>query len=239
MTESKLSRSINEAATAVRRESCGRYKTLWRAYVELGDLLFSLVAQGATDAPTTEAQARRISLTASLIQSSTVVANLVSEGFYWSAGAVLRQHMETLARIIEIRTGCHTTGTKTPNVGVLPYRLSRNYGRLSELVHTSGGESLVDFAVSRQGPEVATAQPRYRELWANGLLCLDITQMVVLLQEIDFLHQDIYPGRKLIDPATTVTAVARALIDAKFWEHVPPYDSPNPAAEQTANPGRP
>ncbi len=238
MTESKLTRSINDAAMAVRQESCSHHDTLWRAYVEIEHLLFALVTQGAIDASTTEAQARCISLTANLVQSSIVVANLVSEGFYWSAGAVLRQRMETLARIIEIRTGRRPGRTNTPNVGVLPYRLSRNYGRLSELVHVSGGELLADFAEGREGPEVATAQPRYRQSWAKGLLCLDIAQMVVLAQEIDLLHRRIYPGRDLIDTNTTVIAVACALVDIGFWEAIDGCEGPDTVAGYGINPRR-
>ena len=220
-TDSNLDRAIHEAAAAVRRESYAHHESLWRAYVKVGDLIFALVAQGASDAATTEAQAQRISLTANLVQSTTVVKNLVSSGFYWSGAAVLRQHMETLARTIMIRTGRQQPETKTPNVSVLPYRLSKNYGRLSELVHTSGGESLADFAEARNGPEVATAKPRYRKPWASALLCLHIAQLVALAYEIDLLHREIYPGRELIDAHGSLASVADALVEVGFWECLP------------------
>jgi len=218
---SKLDRTIGDAAAAVQRDSYGQHKSLWRARAEVGDLLFALVTQGASDVVTTEPQARRISLTANLVQSSSVVKDLIASGFYWSAAAILRQHMETLARTIEIRSERLTTGTRTPNVGVLPYRLSQNYGRLSELVHTTGGESLADFAQGSSGPEVATVEPRYREPWAIDLLCLDIAQLVALAHEIDLLHRELYPSRQLIDADAALVPVAQALVDARFWEYLP------------------
>lgn len=221
MTDSKLDRSITAAAAAVRRESYAHHESLRRAYVEVGDLLFALVAQGNSDAATTEAQAQRIALTANLMQSSPVIENLISSGFYWSAAAVLRQHMETLARTTEIRTGCYTGGTKAPNVGTLPYRLSQNYGPLSKLSHTSGGELLGVFAEGSEGPEVASVKPRYREQWATDFLFLHIAQMVALAHEIDLLHREIYLGRGLIDADATIVSVARTLVDAGFWEDLP------------------
>lgn len=224
VTGSDLDRAINEAAEAVRRESYVYHETLWRAYIEIGNLIFALVAQGSSDAPTTEAQARRIALTANLVQSTTVVENLVSSGFYWSGAAVLRQHMETLARTITIRTG--QPETKTPNVRVLPYRLSKNYGRLSELVHTSGGESLADFTEGRDDPEVATAKPSYRKPWAYALLCLHIAQLVALANEIDLLHREIYPGRELIDAHDSLASIAAALVEVGFWEYLPACGDP-------------
>ncbi len=223
--DSKLAKAIAEAASAVRRESCADHESLRRANVEVGDLLFALVDQGNSNAATTENQAQRVSLTANLIQSSPVVENLVLSGFYWSAAAVLRQHMETLARVIEIRSGRPTGGKKPPNVSVLPYRLSLNYGGLSELVHTSGGELLGDLAEGREGPEFASVKPCYREQWAKDLLCLHIAQMVTLAREIDLLHRETYPGRNLIDADGVLAKVSRALVDAGFWEELPGCES--------------
>ena len=217
VSKSKLDRAISDAVAAVQQESYRQHDSIWRTRTEVGDLLFALVTQGALDAVTTEAQATRISLTANLVQSSSVVKDLISSGFYWSAAAVLRQCMETLARSIEIRSGRDTARTKSPNVAVLPYRMSKNYGRLSELVHTSGGESLADFAQGSAAPEAATVIPRFREPWARGLLCLHVAQLVTLAREIDLLHRELYPGRQLIDASAALTPIAQALVDAGFW----------------------
>lgn len=217
MSMLKLDQTIADAAAAVQRESFSRHGAIWRACAEVGQLIFALAAQGALDAVTTAGQATRISLTANLVQSSSVAKDLISSGFYWSAAAVLRQYMETLARSIQIRNGRNTAGTKTPNVCVLPFRLSGNYGRLSELVHTSGGESLVDFAQGSDGLEVATVIPCYREPWGFGLLCLHVAQLVTLAIEIDLLHRELYPGRQLIDINAALVPVVQALVSAGFW----------------------
>jgi hypothetical protein len=99
--------------------------------------------------------------------------------------------------------------------------LSKNHGRLSALVHTSGGESLADFGQGYGAPEAATVMPRYREPWAGGLLCLHVAQLVTLAREIDLLHRELYPGRQLIDANAALAPVAQALVDAGFWEYLP------------------
>lgn len=212
-----LAQAIAEAAAAVQRESYSRHRAIWQALTVVEEPIFALVTQGASEAATTTGQATRISLTANLVRSSSVSKDLISSGFYWSAAAILRQSMETLARCIEIRSSRPAAGKRPPNVSVLPFRLSRNYGRLSELVHTSGGESLADFAQGSSGPEAATLIARYREPWASDLLCLHVALLVTLAREIDLLHRELYPGRQIIDVNVELIPGVQALVAAGFW----------------------
>lgn len=212
---------IADAAKAVRLQSAQQYGVLWEAYITMGRLLSSLIPQGAEDPVSVSPSAsQRISLTANLLQSTTIVEDAISCGLYWAASALLRQHMEALARIIQIRDGKPATDTRPPNVSVLPLKLSENYGRFSELMHVSGGELLRHFALSSSGEEVATFAPIYREDWSRTLLTVHIAHMVVLAKEIDSLHQELYPKKSLVDVEGAVRDVARILTEEGFWKEL-------------------
>ena len=204
--------AIDSAAARAREESVRNYGQLWEAYSIFDMLLTSLVEQGAADPDTVSKSAsERISLTSNLIQSTTMVEGNISSGFYWAAAAVLRQQMETLARVILIRTGHSSTESKSPNVKVLPLGLNTSYGRLSELAHVSNGELLHDFALGESGESFASPVPTFRKAWSHGLFSQHITQLVVLAREIDYLHQELSPGKPLVDIETPILKVLSIL----------------------------
>lgn len=217
----ELYNSIDKEAEAVRLQSAQRYGPLWGAYITMGYLLSSLIPQGTEDPVfVPKGASQRISLTVNLLQSSTIVERSISSGFYWAASALLRQHMEALARIIHIRSGKLATDSRPPNVSVLPFNLAQNYGRLSELAHVSSGELLKGFALSSSGEEVATHAPTYREDWSRKLLVVHIEHMVVLAIEIDLLHRELYPKKLLVDLTDTLRDVAKVLIEEGFWKEL-------------------
>jgi hypothetical protein len=219
MIVSSLDNLIREAATRVRVETEGKLQPLRDAHRIVGDLLLRLVNQGAFEASSpAEGQSQRMSLTAGLIQSVSVSNDLIVSGFYWSAAAVLRQQMEAVARVVEIRTGKYMGGTRTPDVALLPYGLAQNYGRLSELAHTSRGELLGDFVQSTAEEEVATSEPCYRDPWAKELFCVHLAHCIALAHEIDLLHRELYVGRNLIMVDEELYPIARVLVDEKFWK---------------------
>jgi glycosyltransferase involved in cell wall biosynthesis len=213
--------SIAREAEAVRLQSAQRYGPLWDAYITMGYLLSSLIPQGTEDPVLVpKGASQRISLTANLLQSTTIVEHSISSGFYWAASALLRQHMEALARIIHIRSGKLATDSRPPNVSVLPFKLAQNYGRLSELAHVSSGELLKDFSLSSSGEEVATHAPTYREDWSRKLLTVHIEHMVVLAIEINLLHRELYPEKLLVDLAGAFRQVAKILVEEGFWKKI-------------------
>jgi hypothetical protein len=222
MMDSTLDNAILEAAAPVRVETEGKLQPLLNAHRIVGDLLLRLVHQGAFEASSpTEDQSQRLSLTTGLIQSVSVSNDLIVSGFYWSAAAVLRQQMEAVARVVEIRKGKYKGGPETPDVALLPYGLAQNYGRLSELAHTSRGELLGDFVQSTAGEEVATSEPCYRDPWAKELFCVHLAHCVALAHEIDLLHCELYVGRNLIKVDEKLYPIARVLVDEKFWKYFP------------------
>ncbi len=128
--------------------------------------------------------------------------------------------METLARIIEIREGKIVKTASTPNVKVLPFKLSGNYGRLSELCHVSKGEFLAEFAESLVAEGAASPWPHYREEWAKELLSIHIAHMLALAIEVYLLQEELYPEKEILDIGNHFEKIAQILISTGFWEEV-------------------
>jgi hypothetical protein len=97
------------------------------------------------------------------------------------------------------------------SVSHLPFKLSKNYGRLSQIFHTAGAEYLDCFAELDEG-EVASYLPVYRGDWSPILLAVHVAHSVVLAEEIVRLQQDLFPSR----PADASVS-ADLLSIAPFW----------------------
>lgn len=218
---SKLTNVLKEAAQQVRNVSEKENDDLWEAYNSVGNLIYTLVEFGTREPDNvTDSYSNRVSLTANMVQSFYAVEDLISSGAYWSASAVLRQHMETLARIIEYRVGKNRIDKKSPNVKNLPFNMAPNYGRLSELCHTSGGEILGDFSECLAGERIATTIPKFREEWARDYFSLHIAHMLALAIEIWFLQEELYPEVDLPNIDDDILNVANLLIKTGFWKEV-------------------
>ncbi len=219
---SELHKALVTASARICSESMNGYGRLWDAYTAAGEVFHALIEQGAHDPPdgVSEGASKRISLTAGLLQSIAIVEQAISCGFYWAASALLRQHMEALARVIHIRKGKSGTEKRSPHVGVLPFRLKQNYGRLSELAHVSNGELLRDFSISEISDLVASPLPRYRKDWANDLLAVHTGHMITLAFEIHYLHTEIYRERELFDVNARLYGVAKILEELGYWEEL-------------------
>lgn len=217
---SELNKTLATASAHIRKESMNGYGRFWDAYTIVGNVLYDLIGQGAQDPPgdVSECASKRISLTAGLLQSTIIVEQAITCGLYWAASALLRQHMEALARVIHIRNGQLGTEARPPHLAVLPFRLARNYGRLCELVHVSNGELLGDFTGSIISDMVATPLPSYKAEWANDLLAVHTSHMITLAYEIHYLHVEIYPGMDIINVNSRLYDVAKILEELGHWK---------------------
>ncbi len=207
-----LFRSIELAEENLNIESLNNYGSLYEAYELLGNLLIALVNQGSYDPDSVNENAsQRIALTTGLLQASTVPERLVRSGQYWASVAVLRQQMESLARLRQIREGLKSVANKPANVSLLPMALRTSYGRLSELAHVSNGELLQDLVAAEGSGEVTSVVPTFRLDWLTGILSQHVFQLVVLAQEISLLHQELYPSHDLLDLEQYLSQVATVL----------------------------
>ncbi len=220
-TYSKLTNVLRDAAKQVRNCSEKENQELWTAYCSVGDLIYTLVEFGAREPESvSDSCSHRISLTANMVQSFNIVEYLISSGAYWSASAVLRQHMETLSRIIEYRKEKNIVDKKPPNVRNLPFNMAPNYGRLSELCHTSGSEVLGDFSKCEAGEGIATAIPKFREEWSKNFLSLHIAHTLSLALEIWFLQDELYPNDELPNIDDDLLKVSDLLVKTGFWKEL-------------------
>ena len=212
----ELYRYLDAAAESAKQQAMVGYGIIWEAYVKICAVLYDLVIQGAQDpsGEVSESASQRLSLTAGLLQSTALIEQTISCGYYPAAAALVRQYMEALARIIQIREGSVGTERRTPNVKVLPFQISKNYGRLSELTHVSNGELLGDFVGTDTNTEIAQPFPIYRKSWANDLLSNHISHLMTLAIEIGAVHGQIYPDKDLVDVNERLFVVARMLEQA-------------------------
>ncbi len=220
-TYSKLTKVLRNAAKQIRNHSEKENQDLWTAYCIVGNIIYTLVEFGAKEPKDVSVScSHRISLTANMIQSFYVLEDLITSGAYWTASAVLRQHMETLSRIIEYRKGKNNVGKKPPNVKNLPFNMAPNYGRLSELCHTSGGKVLGDFSECEAGEGIATAIPKYRKEWAKNFFSLHIAHMLFLALEIWFLQAELHPNNEFPNIDDDLLKVSNLLVKTGCWRQL-------------------
>ena len=195
-----------------------KYGRLWEAYEKSCTLLSRLAQQGEREADgESQFGSERLSLSVSVIQGCFIVERLISSGYYVASIAILRQHMETLARMIELRNGKKTN--KTPNVSCLPFKLAQNYGGLSQIFHTARGEHLESFAEVADDERIASYLPEFREDWSNILLGMHIAHLVTLAKEIHILQFELYRQAPVTNNFDAeFRPIAEILVATGFWE---------------------
>lgn len=217
-----LIEKITEASSKVHEKSVQQYAKLLDAYESICSVISKLVVQGGIEPilSPTENISKRLSLTAVLMQSSTIVWDLTLSGYYIVSISAMRHYMEVLARIIELRKGSNVSSKKTPNVSVLPFKLSNNYGRLSEICHTANNEYLARFVESSEDNEVASVLPAFSSEWSFSLLSLHIAHMITLAIEIHELQSELYSDMILENITPTLLDVGQKLVEVGFWETI-------------------
>lgn len=222
MSETVLQSRIEEQEFEVLKNAREQYGRISDAFKKVCWILSELAVHGGEDPEGDCPNAsERLSLSATLLQSCFIVETLISSGHYVSAVAIIRQHMEVLARLIELREGVVVgKSSKIPNVSKLPFSLSQNYGPLSKLVHTSKGEYLACFTETFELEGIASCWPIFRKDWAHALLCVHIAHMLTLAIEIAYLQQSFYPLKAVVVSRMITEGrdfIGAILVDVGFW----------------------
>ena len=78
---SQLHKMLATASTRVRSETLAGYGRFWEAYTVAGELLYTLIEQGAQEpgGEVSEGASKRISLTAGLLQSTSIVEQAIGD----------------------------------------------------------------------------------------------------------------------------------------------------------------
>jgi hypothetical protein len=121
--------------------------------------------------------------------------DLIFGGFYAQAHNSLKQEIEMVSRIQEIRRGTAKDG-KTPNVKNTPSKLGPVYGSINGVAHVSNHSALQELLAANVGTEVTAVSPNpvfipklAGMLWSLHLLCVvDVVEIVS--EEVPFKERD-------------------------------------------------
>lgn len=147
-----LESRILEAGTRVREESKVAYgDALLDGRLAMMSVLNALLKLGPTAGLQPGAEkSEALGLIAAFSQGTYATETLISEGQYVKAAAALKQDLEMLARLGEIREGAQHKGTKhVPNVKFAPTGAGRIYGDLNAVAHVARPD-LINLLLERQ-----------------------------------------------------------------------------------------
>lgn len=149
--------------------------------------------KSATPGKSSSSLSDRLSLTASFVQGIDVCEVCISEGLYVQAGALVRQEMETLAAVCEVRDG-KAKERDVPNVKHVRFGLRNMYGDLSAMAHVSDRKWLSDMISVKMSKEVtgAVTSPIYNGDVARQLYGLHVSLMILLAIEIDGIVNELF-----------------------------------------------
>lgn len=133
-----------------------------------------------------------LALTGSFVQGIDICETAISEGTYVQASAILKQEMETLAAIREVREKRRKSG-RTPNVGTLG-ALAVMYGDLNTLSHVANADVMknlirVELSAEQTG---APLYPVFNGELARLLYGLHVCFLAMIAVEIGITLAELY-----------------------------------------------
>jgi hypothetical protein len=146
-------------------------------------------------------------------QGQSCVERMISEGQYIKAAAVIKQDIEIIARIIEIKKGVAKEG-KTPNAKHAPSKLNIHYGDMNDIAHISKSAWL-DTLTTING-ETFTAvsiQPMFHEGISKNLYEIHLSIFYNVILEAIELFQQLYPEEMdVVLPACKILKIVDELL---------------------------
>ena len=133
-----------------------------------------------------------LSLTASFIQGIDTCETAISEGFYVSATALLKQEMETIAAIHEVRNKSRKSGT-TPNVKIFG-DLAVVYGDLNKVAHVGDANLMQELVRIEINERQAGAPlfPVFNAKLAKFLYGLHVAFITMIAIEVGLVLEALY-----------------------------------------------
>ncbi len=149
------------------------------------------------------AEKERLILLVSFAQGAGHVEELIGEGQYIKACAVIRQDFEFLTRMCELRKGTARIG-KRPEIRNAPEGSQRFYGQLSKIAHPETPALLLNFIQTwedAQKAQVISHIPRFVSGLANYLFMIHAWLAFEFAREGVFLYAEMFGRQDAIDRA--------------------------------------
>ena len=214
------------AGDSIREQSKERYGHLLDAHMLVTGALGSAITRrdGERAAIVGDSQ-RQIVIIAAFIQGLNLVECSISEGYYIQAAALLRQELEMIAALEEIKRG-KRVDKRTPNVGHVPWSLATLYGDLSKATHAADHDVLQEIlapdssALPKYTTGVTVVQQFQDELsWR--LFGFHVALLILLAVHLNDHHGSIH-GEGLIDFEIQAVRNAQDLMIEGGWLVVRP-----------------
>lgn len=184
-----------EHSVAIREQSKTKYKQEWLdARLQLLAISAHLLNQKNGVPGKTSAQiSERLTLIMAFLQGVYATETMISEGQYIKATAALKQDLEILARIAEVKHHIAKQG-RVPNVKYAPEGSQRFYGQLNDVAHPCNIELLQSLLRSHHDGEVHGVSyiPTFVEETALGLYELHVWLLFEAVREHLLLFIEMY-----------------------------------------------
>lgn len=133
-----LEGQILAAGASIRESSKNAYEREWLdARLMLASIISStLEVKAGVPGATTESTSERLTLVTAYLQGLPATEAMISEGQYIKAAAALKQDLEIVTRIREVRNNV-AIAKKVPNMKHAPEGAGRFYGDLNSIAHPS------------------------------------------------------------------------------------------------------
>ena len=209
----ELEGRIYGAGTGVRERSKKAYgEALLDGRLAMMAVLNALLGLAPTEGlePGPE-KSEALGLIAAFAQGTLATESLISEGQYIKSAAALKQDLEILARLGEIREGARHQGTKhVPNMRFAPAGAGRIYGDLNAIAHVSKPD-LINELLDRQAVDQERAAigpfPAFMAEVAVELYTVHVWLLSEVCREL----------LRLLEPVWDDEQAAGAQLAMKFW----------------------
>jgi hypothetical protein len=213
------------SAKEVREKSKNAYSKLLDAnLLTTGVIASALLRVNGEIAPLQNNSLERGALIACFVTGVGFCEKAISEGYYLQALALLRQELETIAAMEEVKQGVRQNG-KTPNVGHLPCSLPRLYGDLSAAAHAAKHQVLRSVAEHKEGlpggPDgtvVWRMIPGFDNELSRRLYSLHVMLMIQLAVHLNDYHEELHRFGLTDQEVTCLNMAIDLLLEEKCLE---------------------
>lgn len=185
---------IKQAGACVREKSKESYGRLLDAHgLMTGTLNNALKRRNGEPGNTSEATSHRLLLLGSFVQGIDLCETAISEGLYVQAAALLKQELETISAIEEVKAGRRQDG-KTPNVQMAPWSLNHLYGVLNDTAHVGKADTLHQLLglCADGGAQPVGFTPQFREPVAVRQFSVHVALLTWACLELHWLQLELY-----------------------------------------------